>query len=121
MSLGMGSDNQNTASVTNSVFFNPTITVGDKNDTDQKQATDLTSAVTPKQDNSYTGSLGLGIGGSGSGGPVQRSGDIDDAPQVLGAKKAIDNVFGNPSVIYIAGAVAISGLAYYLYNKKKSK
>lgn len=121
MSLLFGSDNQISTSLTNSIFFNPSINVGDGNKQEQRQTTDLTSTFTPKMDNSATASVGVGVaGGSGSGGAVAKG--ETTAIQPMKTKPAVSGVFTNglttenKILLALAGATVLG--VYYMNNKQ---
>lgn len=115
----IGGNQQSTNSITSSLVFNPTITIGDDNQQEQNQATDLTSSVTPKQDNATQASVGVGVGGDGSGGEVSRS-QREDTPQPLNSLEAGKNMFsgfGGSPIMLVLSAVSIGGLIYYMKRK----
>lgn len=110
-----GGSSQSTASNNNIVDFNPVINVGEGNTTKLDKALENTQSVSPKVDEGITASVGLGFGGSGSGGQIATSkdnGTTDMQPTLTsGLSSGISSTY-----LIIGGGIL---LIMTLFKKKK--
>lgn len=116
-----GGSSQSTATSSNILDFNPVFNIGDGNTSAQDKTLDATQTVTPKLDDStgISGSVGLGFGGSGSGGTAQTSRTNEDV-QPLNTAPATSNLLSGINTSYlIYGAVGLVGLVFLSRRKKR--
>lgn len=109
-----GGSSQSSAQVTNSINFNPSIQVGDANTATPTSKTEQTALQSPTLKDDLAASVGLGFGGSGSGGPVSKGSD-EAQPKLI---KPLKEQKVNIPTWAIAG---IAGLGMMMVSKDKRK
>ncbi len=113
-----GSGNSQTStSLISSIDFSPVINFGQDNKGEVDKTNDQTSSLTPKQDNSTTASVGVGLGGSGSGGSVQRVQDENSINPLKGLNARDKN-----KIFYLlGGAIGLTGVYLIVKSTKQKK
>lgn len=110
-----GGSSQSMASNNNVVDFNPVINVGDGNTSKQDKTLDNTQTVSPKLDDGFTASVGLGFGGSGSGGTVATSKDNGTTDVQPTGTSSLSNGLSSTYLLIGGGII----LLLTLFKKKK--
>lgn len=112
-----GSGNaSSTSSLVSSIDFSPVLNFGKDNSAGIDKINEQTATVSPRQDNSTTASVGVGVaGGSGSGGAVQR---IQDENTAVSSLPNLSHADKQKLLYFGLAAAGVTGV-YFLAKKKK--
>ncbi len=107
-------------SLTNSISYSPIINIGEDNSAEAKTDQRTSQEQSASQKDEVTASVGVGVGGDGSGGSVEKSGG-DFQP--MGSTTASDFFANDNTKIYLYAAAGLFVLVggYMLLKKKKKR
>lgn len=117
-----GGSSQSTSSSSNVLDFNPVFNIGDSNSASQEKSLDTAQTISPQLDDStgVSASVGVGVGGQGSGGlaTLEKGGQSQQPIQTATKSTGtMDNI--NPT--YLVAGAGVLALVLFMKKKKKSK
>jgi len=115
MALFGGGSASASQTLTNAITYTPILNIGENNDSDLTNSLENRASAEALNKDEVTASVGVGLGGSGSGGAVMK-GDTEGGIGVFDtAKSAITK---DNSILFGVGGVVVGGVVLYFFNRK---
>lgn len=122
MLAGISNNSSSSASVTNSTYIAPIFNLGgtNENDLESKLEQSATSSALNKDTTDVGASVGVGLGGSGSGGQVDKVTSTGSDGMFFDKKITEASQLDTKTVSIAGGVIAGVGLlSYFIFRKKK--